>query len=126
MTARRKPNVPPWAYDRDFIAVLADDFLPRICAEIGVRRALGVIPPPAWWPHRNDSRFAPQRETEILILQRDRRCIFLDRATHEWVDPTHARAGHDLIELAAWSWRISEAKAAWRLARLCGRAVPRP
>lgn len=52
--------------------------------------------------------------------------LFLCEATHQWWCPALARKGACLVDLAAWRWDVTPAKAARQMARLLGlgRAVP--
>lgn len=52
--------------------------------------------------------------------------LFVCEASHRWWCPALARKGAGLLDLAAWRWDVTPAKAARRLARLLGlgRAVP--
>ena len=52
--------------------------------------------------------------------------LFLDEASHQWCCPALAREGASLVNLAAWRWGISDAKAAHRIARICGLQRPVP
>jgi hypothetical protein len=52
--------------------------------------------------------------------------LYIDEITHEWWVPTLDREGASLIELASWLGGITPAKAAHRIARLCGRQRPYP
>lgn len=52
--------------------------------------------------------------------------LILDRIDHQWCCPALDREGVSLIELAAWRLGISNARAASRIARLCGVARPVP
>lgn len=62
-------------------------------------------------------RLAPGGDAPLLIL---------DRISGEWVCPALDREGVSLIELMAWRLEISHARAASRIARLCGVARPVP
>ena len=132
----RRSGLPTWHADRDYVTGHALDRLPRICAHLGCGDAVAVLPRPQWW-----SSLTPPDEVAVLhgtrgpgiepvIAVRLERgghdLLFVDRATGEWECPSLCRRGADLVALAAWRWGLSDTKAAWRLARLCGLWRPAP
>jgi hypothetical protein len=123
---------PVWGYDRAFVAELAVDFLPRVLAQMGIGRFIGCISPDA---RAIVSRGAPLSALPLdpdgrwmmMRLQPDSPDkLLLDSWSHAWRCPSLSRRGDDLIDLGAWLWNLSEAKAAFRIARLCGRKRPLP
>jgi len=119
--ARTARDAPVWAYDPDHINGYALDILPRVCAEIGTGEALTSIARPAWW------FWGGQGSGNVIVLRAklgSRAVLCIDRATGEWDCPAASRRGETLVHLAAWRWRTTDAKAAWRLARICGLKRP--
>lgn len=119
---------PGWGFDRLYVNVLAADVvLPRLCAELGLGPAIAKTARPDWWPFPSP---IPGPDGVILALRaahfgRWATCL-IDLATWEWAinGPPVARTGRDLIELAAFIWGGSEAKAAHRITRMAGRTAP--
>lgn len=123
---------PPYAFCPHFIHALAEDHLPRVLGQMGIGQMLGRISPDA---HRIVGRGAPfcalPRDPDgrwmMFRLTPDSADILaLDDWTHAWRCPSLDQLGSDLIDLGAWRWGISAGKAAFRIARLCGRARPVP
>jgi hypothetical protein len=121
-------DVPPWGFDRHFVAELAADHLHRVRGEMSLSEEIGrlarapseVIPLSAMW-------LAPFGRWMLLRLDEEPRdLIALDTWAHAWSCPALDRAGRDLIDLGAWRWGVSHSKAAFRIARLCGRRRPVP
>jgi hypothetical protein len=61
-----------------------------------------------------------------LTREADAPLIFLCEASHRWWCPALARKGACLVDLGAWRWEITPAKAARRIGRILGlgRLVP--
>ncbi len=126
----------PWEWDAELVDTLAIDNIGRFCGAIGTGRALGFIPLPAWW-----GGHAPTAETQrlhgldgwrlarhVLLLQaapKAKHVLAIHIPTGEWREPSLALQGPSFMSLAARRWGMSETKAAWRWAKLCGLASPR-
>lgn len=125
---------PGWAWDSAYLTEAAREFLPRIMAEMGMGRMCGYLAP-ASISHAIAGRGAP---LATLPLYSDGRWMMFrlapasdtylafDEHSHAWRCPQLARAGADLVELGAWKWETTEARAARRIARLCGLERPAP
>jgi hypothetical protein len=125
-------RLPAWGFDRAFVAELAADHLPRVLAAMGVARLIGRI--------SNDARqlvgrgaplsampLAPDGRWFLMRLRPpDEVLIALDPWSHRWRCPALDGIGDDLIDLGVWRWRMTPAKTAFRIARLCGRQRPVP
>lgn len=119
---------PAWGFDRLFVNVLAQDVvLAPLCRELGLGPAIAKTTRPAWWPFPSPH---PGPDGVILVLRaahfgRFATCL-IDLSTWEWVinGPPFVRTGRDLVELAAFIWGGSEAKAALRITRMAGRRAP--
>jgi hypothetical protein len=61
-----------------------------------------------------------------LTREADAPLIFLGEGSHRWWCPALARKGACLVDLAAWRWDVTPAKAARRIGRILGlgRLVP--
>jgi hypothetical protein len=126
----QRATAPAWAFDRPYVNILAQDLvLPRLCAELGLGPAVTTCERPAWWPFP-----APRPgPAGVILVLRARHyglhatCL-IDQSTWEWAlnGPPVIRSGRDLVELAAFIWGGSEAKAAWRIVRMAGRSIPWP
>lgn len=138
--ARRK-HLPPWSYDRDWLTCVALESLPRVCAQLGTGPAVAFIDRPAWWRWGacgDGTVTAAQRilhglgpapaavVVAVPLVPGSASLLLIDRSTAEWDCPDAGRFGRDLVELAAWRWNLPAAKAAWRLARVCGLQRPAP
>lgn len=124
----QRQAAPAWAFDRLYVNVLAQDVvLPRLCRELGIGPAIATARRPEWWPHQAP---LPGPEGVILLLRAQHfgrwATCWLDQSTWAWSlnGPPIIRSGRDLIELAAFIWGGSEARAAWRIARMAGRSAP--
>ena len=123
---------PAWGFDRDFVAELARDHLPRILGQMGIGQMLGRISPDARRIVGRGASFAalprdPDGRWIMFRLEPDSLDILaLDEGHHAWRCPSLDQLGNDLIDLGAWRWGISAGKAAFRIARLCGRTRPVP
>jgi hypothetical protein len=123
---------PAYGFDRDFVAELAADCLPRVLGQMGFAKLCGRIAgdakaivgrgaPFAALPLGGDGRWMLFRLTPPAP-----ELIAFDERGHAWRCPSLGAQGNDLIDLGAWRWGIGEAKAAFRIARLCGRKRPVP
>lgn len=125
-------HYPPWAYDSDYVEEAARDFLPRVLADMGVGTLIGGAEMAADTPILlavTDAVLAadPERIHAWLAFRIEPAAtdvLLLEDASHAWRCPALAARGEGLIELGAWRWRMSPARAAWRIARLSG--LPRP
>lgn len=124
--------LPPWGFDRAFVAELAAEHLPRVLAHIGLGKLLGRISPDA---KRIVGRNAPfcalpldpgGRWMLFRIEPGSTDLLALDSWSHAWRCPSLDQLGADLVDLGAWRWGISDAKAAFRIARICGHPRPAP
>lgn len=130
----RRRLLPAWAYDRDYVTGHALEQLPRVCAQLGTGEPVGVIPRPTWWFRPN----LPESVRKLHGLTTEGRValfrhapgsydlLFIDLAVGDWDCPNLKRRGPDLVDLTAWLLRLNDAKAAWRLARICGLQRPMP
>lgn len=125
---------PAWAFDEGYVAALARDHLPNVLAQMGIGPLLGRISDPAHC-HAVAGRGAPlmalptDPDGRWLLLRVEpgsAHLLILDEAGHAWRCPSLARRGASVIELGAWRWGVSEAKAAHRIARICGQRRPVP
>lgn len=123
---------PPWGFDRGFVAELAAEHLPRVLAQMGVARMIGRLSPDT---RRIVGRGAPLaampldpagRWMLLRLAEPQPELLALDSWSHAWRCPALDTIGHDLVDLGAWRWGVSAAKAAFRIARLCGAARPVP
>jgi hypothetical protein len=123
---------PAWGYDRAFLAELAAQQLPRILAQMGVSRLIGRIDPQARHIVGKGAPLAtlplcPDGRWMLLRLEQPAPALLaLDGWSHAWRCPVLSGRGNDLIDLGAWRWATTPAKAAFRIARLCGRRRPVP
>jgi len=130
----RRRTLPAWAYDRDYVTSHALEQLPRVTAQLGIGLAVAMIPRPRWWPfaaapehvRQLHGTSTPGSVAVLRVEPESYDLLFIDRATGEWDCPNLARRGDDLVSLAAWRLGVSDAKAAWRLARICGLRRPVP
>lgn len=127
-TRAERQAAPPWAFDRTYVNVLAQDVvLPRLCRELGLGPALVSTTRPDWWPFPG-AKPGPDGVCLVLRAQHFGRwaTFWLDQSTWEWAinGPPIIRTGRDLVELAAFIWGGSEAKAAHRITRMAGRSEP--
>ncbi|CAB4126857.1 hypothetical protein UFOVP78_23 [uncultured Caudovirales phage] len=132
--ARCGREAPAWAYDPEYVSGRALDILPRVCAEIGTGEAICTLPRPAWWstpmPAEDRARHGAARfdaEPHFIVFRAkpgSYAVLVIHRSTGEWECPAATRRGENLVELAAWRWRTTPAKAAWRLGKLCGLRRP--
>ncbi|MCL2427893.1 MAG: hypothetical protein FWD12_01510 [Alphaproteobacteria bacterium] len=125
---------PRWGYVPDYVEEAARDFLPRVLADIGIGPMIGRR------EMRDDTQTLlavtdavlaadPGRVGEWLAFRIEPGAgdiLLFDEASHVWHCPALSRRGDGLIELGAWRWGLSTAKAAWRIARLCGLRSPMP
>ena len=133
----RRPALPRWHIDRDWLTGHALDQLPRVCAQMGTGRLVAFLPRPLWWPHPmgveplteaqrrchmtwHDPHDGPAAVAAMLAAPGADRLLYIDRHTGEWDEPHAGRRGADLVDLAAARWGLSGFKAAWRLARTLG------
>jgi hypothetical protein len=124
--------LPAWGFDRGFVAELAADHLPRVLGQMGLGQFVGRISPharaivgrgapPAALPLDPDGRWM------LLRLEPDSAdWLMLDSWSHRWRCPSFDQLGADLVDLGAWRWSVNPAKAAFRIARICGQERPRP
>lgn len=124
--ARIAREAPPWAYDPEHVTSFALELLPRVCAEIGTGEAVTTLPRPAWWRWPCHDNTAERPIMALAAKPGSYALLFIDRATGAWDCPPAARFGEELVSLAAWRWRTTPAKAAWRLAKICGLKRPLP
>jgi hypothetical protein len=123
---------PAWAFDRDFVAELAREHLPRVLGQMNMGQFLGRISPDARRIVGRGAPFAalprdPDGQWMMFRIEPDSTDIMaLDECSHAWRCPSLDQLGNDLIDLGAWRWGISAGKAAFRIARLCGRTRPVP
>lgn len=103
---------PAYGFDRCYVAELAAEVLPRVLAQMGVGRSFGMF------------RGGPWRI--FSLAPDDPAFLAVNEWHHNWRCPSLAQRGPDLVSLGAWRWGISEGKAAFRIARICGRARPVP
>lgn len=147
---------PDWGFDAVYVGEVARDFLPRVLADMGVGPMIGrvhhdpmvaliagaTLPqllatrpvvdwrdvlaalPPQMVPLGGDPEHAPGLVFDLHAAPSP--ALFLCEASHEWRCPALARSGACLVDLGAWRWNISAAKAAHRIARLCGLRRPVP
>jgi hypothetical protein len=145
---------PAWGYDEFYVAEVARPLLPRILAQMNLGQAVGRVSddtadcvimgieiPDAdrardwsWrWvldhaprlglvPLRGGSEYA----TGLMFKLPEGDLLVFDQIAHDWRCPSLARVGDDLIALGEWRWSTTRAKAAWRIARLCGLQRPVP
>jgi hypothetical protein len=125
---------PGWAYDRDYVTSHALEQLPRVCGQLGTGEAVAVLERPRWWATlrlREDARSLHGLRTTgsvvaLRLTENSYDLLFIDRAVGEWDCPNLSKRGDDLVSLAAWRLDLPDAKAAWRLARICGLQRPLP
>lgn len=130
---RKQPaSQPLWAFDPHFVAELATEHLPRVLGQMGLGPLLGRIHPAA---KRIVGRGAPfcalplDRSGRWMLLRLEPDSpdlLALDEWSHAWRCPSLDQLGDDLIDLGAWRWDVSRAKAAFRIARACGRQSATP
>lgn len=114
-------HLPPWAYHRDWLNGYALSMLPAVCAALGTGEAIAFLPRPAFWPECEPGRVIAVRATPQAW-----HLLLIDRASGFWMEPTMAMQGPDLISLTEKRSSLSTAKAAWKLARICGLKRPMP
>ena len=71
-------------------------------------------------------KYHPSPIMRFRLAPEDRTPLLFNDISHEWWCPRLNRQGDGLIQLGAWRWDISETKAAWRIAKLCGLERPVP
>lgn len=130
----RRDRLPAWHADRDYVTSVALEQLPRVCGQLGTGEAVAFLSRPRWWYQHGLTAselarhgFGGSPEGVVIALRNEPGSydlIFIDRATGEWSVPNLAQSGFDLVSLAAWKWTLSDTKAAWRLARICGLRRP--
>jgi hypothetical protein len=113
--------LPAWAYHRDWLNAYALDRLPAVCAAVGTGSAVCQSDHPDWWPEDEPGRVLMLRATPSAFHP-----LMIDRASGFWMEPKLALQGPDLISLIEKRLGLSPAKAAWRLARVCGLKRPMP
>ena len=115
-------HLPPWAYHRDWLNGYALLHLPAVCRHLGTGPAIARAHRPSFWPVEEPGR--------VLVLlatpQTKAFPLYIDEHSGYWEEPGRQLKGLDLIELAERRLGLSAAKAAWRLARICGRRSPMP
>lgn len=119
--ANASRSLPAWAYHRDWLNGYALEFLPAVCAAIETGQALQRITQPSWWPSMEPGRVLALRATPAAY-----HCLFVDEASGFWMEPVLSMQGVDLVALVEKRLGLSPAKAAWRLARICGLRKPMP
>lgn len=125
-------KLPAWGFDRGYVAELAADHLPRVLAQMGLGQLLGRVSPDAAAIVGKGAPWAalpmdPGGRWMLFRLEPDSATLItLDSWAHAWRCPELDQFGADLIDLGAWRWATSPAKAAFRIARICGRARPVP
>ena len=113
--------LPAWAYHRDWLNAYALDRLPAVCAAVGTGQALCRATHPVWWPEDEPGH--------VLLLRATPEAhhgLMIDQASGFWMEPKLGLQGRDLISLIEKRLALSPAKAAWRLARVCGLRRPMP
>lgn len=125
-------NAPKWAFSPPAVRHAAQALLPRVLAQMGLGPRIGCVSedalaiagpgaPYSCLPLVADADWMLFR---IALTEPD--LILIEDVGHRWRCPSLARQGADLIELGAWLWGVSEGKAAFRIARLCGLKQPTP
>jgi hypothetical protein len=116
---RRLAGAPSWWFDREYVTAVALEMLPAVAADLGFTLACATWGPGdlRWWPPAEPGRV-------IMLADAERRAVFIDRASGYWIVGAFERRGADLVGLAAFRWQIDDARAAWRLARICGLRRP--
>lgn len=127
---QRARALPAWHFDRELVAELAAQHLPRVLAQIGLGPLLGRVSPHARLIVGRGAPFG------VLPLEGDgpwmmfrvapdaRELLVLHEESHAWRCPQLSQFGEDLVDLGAWRWGVSPSKAAFRISRMCGRARP--
>lgn len=116
---RRLATAPGWWFDREFVNSIALEFLPVVAADLGFTTVCAAWVPGevAWWPEGEPGHI-------LMLADARHRAVFVDRASGYWIADGMTRRGTDLVGFAAYRLGVSDAKAAWRLAKLC--ALRRP
>lgn len=129
---------PAWGFDAAYLTEVARPFLPRIMAEMGFGRFCGFLADASGHGFYSRAIAGDAAPTVALPLFADGRWrmfrlepnspdfFALDDWSHAWFCRSLARRGESLLDLGAWRWGVSEAKAAHRIARLCGIRRPVP
>ena len=147
---------PAWGYDSDYLDIVCATQLPRALALLGVGRAIrrtgttdevldmlaaDLLAPsmpgyPRRWrdwrevmdvlPSLRDRWHPGSDIIAFAIAPDDARPLLLHTLSLQWDCPALSRRGDGLVELGAWRWGVSPAKAAWRLARRLGLERPYP
>ncbi len=113
--------LPAWAYHRDWLNAYALDRLPAVCAAVGTGQAVCQSDHPVWWPASEPGHVLLLRATPAAVHG-----LMIDRASGFWMEPKLDLRGPDLVSLVEKRLGLSPAKAAWRLARICGLRRPMP
>lgn len=126
---------PAWSYDTGYCTALGLERLGVVIADMGFGAAVVMVPRPAWWHSRQLGAAAMKLhglDTDtpthfgFRVGSVDAGLLLVCRATGEWAVGQGGRVGNDLVSLGAYAWDVTEGKAAWRIARLCGQRQPRP
>jgi hypothetical protein len=114
-------EAPSWWADLEFVNNLALGFLDAVVAKLGYDLVCGAWEPGQvrWWPWHE-----PGWVLAVAERGTNEPMVYIDRASGWWVVGQWERQGPSLVKLVEWRWGLSQTKAAWRLAKLCGRRRP--
>lgn len=132
----------PWAYDPEWVTAqaLQPANLMRVLLDSKCTPPFGKLPMPWWWfslpsevqisrklhgigAVRNTVLWCPSRKQQMHEY-RGPHMLTVHQPTGQWMDHEHRCNGVELLGLVQRRHGISQAKAAWRVAKLLG--YPRP